>query len=545
MILVFEKCHHFLWNYLKDKDRSVLTWTKRVRICLDVAYGLKYLHFEKEDQKMILHRNISSFAIVLDENFGAKICNFGYSVFVGPNLNDCQLFDRPLSYIKYYRDAYNVNTREFKREWDVYSFGVVLLEIACGKLAYDDIYTTNDEDDGLAAVARRCFRNETLKEMIDPSIMREEETGENNFSLFRGPNQNSLDAFLKIAVECVDLTRDKRPTMKVVVAELKNALSYQETHKDPLGISFKDVQFATENFYETHFVGQGGFGKVYKGKLLHGNRTIVAKLLDISGGQGEKQFRNELQILSEYKHNNIISLVGYCAENDAKIIVYEYAPRGSLDRYLSDTRLDWMKRLNICIDVSTALDFLHRGVGKQATVIHRDIKTENVLLTDEWNAKLADFGLSLISAINKETDYVIDGACGTPGYVDPLYVKSSFLTKESDIYSFGVVLFEILCGRPTYVIRKQEGVYLPVFIKDMFEKGTQDDVVFKDIKAQIKPEALSVFQTIAYKCLNDKREDRPTAEEVVKQLKKALELQVSYHNLRVLIFLLTTLPPTV
>ncbi|XP_071719648.1 uncharacterized protein [Rutidosis leptorrhynchoides] len=522
MILVFEiPIHETLFEYLFFKEKAImLTWSKRLRICLEVAYGLKYLHYEKEDQKMISHCGMFSTTIIVDENFGAKICDFRHSRFLHPNRDEFS-FDM---YSFYKTRGSDWATGKCNRKIDVYSFGVILFEIACGKFASDEIYTRIDVE-GLAYVARKCFYNGTLKEMIDPII--KEESLENSFTLSRGPNENSLDAFLKIVVACVDITQDKRPTMKIVVKELEKALSYQENHKDPLRISLEDVQLATKNFHEKHCVGHGGFGKVYKGKLSQCDHTTVAKRLDIRGGQGEKQFQNELQILSDYKHSNIISLVGYCAENDAKIIVYEYAPRGSLDRYLSDTRLDWMKRLNICIDVATALDFLHRGIGKQATVIHRDIKTENILLMSEWNAKLADFGLSLISGIDKETDYVIDGACGTPGYVDPLYVQSSFLTKESDIYSFGVVLFEILCGRPTYVIRKQEGVYLPVFIKDMFEKGTQNEAVFGEIKEQIKPEALSVFQTIAYKCLNEKREDRPTAEQVVMQLKKAMELQIS------------------
>ncbi|XP_035843095.1 probable serine/threonine-protein kinase PBL17 [Helianthus annuus] len=103
---------------------------------------------------------------------------------------------------------------------------------------------------------------------------------------------------------------------------------------------------------------------------------------------------------------------GYCDENDEKVLIYEYLSKGSLDRYLNDTSLTWMKRLNICIDVARALDFLHRGVGKQAKVIHRDIKTENILLNNDWKAKLADFGLSLICSINQETDYIMDHACG-------------------------------------------------------------------------------------------------------------------------------------
>lgn len=297
---------------------------------------------------------------------------------------------------------------------------------------------------------------------------------------------------------------------------------------------------ATQNFHDDNCIGRGGFGNVYKGKVPKddGFDTIVAKRLDTTRGQGEKQFRNELQILFEYKHENVIRLVGYCDEKDAKVIVYEYASRGSLDKYLNDVRLTWMKRLNICIDVATALEFLHGGSAIQAAVIHRDIKTENILLNDEWKAKLADYGLSLISAINQETDYVIDHACGTLGYLDPLYRKSGFLTLESDIYSFGVVLFEILCGRSTFAINKHEGQFLPSFIKQRFEKGKHDEVVFEAIKTQIVPKALTAFQTIAFQCLHDNRENRPTAKEVLEQLKKALEFQVSCRSFTMAGFLL-------
>ncbi|XP_035836129.1 probable receptor-like protein kinase At2g23200 [Helianthus annuus] len=216
---------------------------------------------------------------------------------------------------------------------------------------------------------------------------------------------------------------------------------------------------------------------------------------------------------------------GYCDENDEKVLIYEYLSKGSLDRYLNDTYLTWVKRLNICIDVARALDFLHGGVGKIAKVIHRDIKTENILLNNDWKAKLADFGLSLICSINLETDYIIDHACGTRGYVDPLYRQSGFLTIESDIYSFGVVLFEILCGRSTFAIHKHEGHYLPDFIKNKFEEGKHAEVVFEQIKEQIVPQSLTTFQEIAYQCLHLEREKRPTTKEVLVELKKALEFQ--------------------
>ncbi|KAJ0502639.1 putative protein kinase RLK-Pelle-LRR-I-1 family [Helianthus annuus] len=292
-------------------------------------------------------------------------------------------------------------------------------------------------------------------------------------------------------------------------------------------MSLEDIKRVTQNFHGDNFIGGGGFGKVFKGNLQDGEgiKTIVAKRLDTRFGQGEQQFFSELQILLDYKHENVIGLVGYCDENDEKVLIYEYLSRGSLDRYLNDTSLTWVKRLNICIDVARALDFLHGGVGKQAKVIHRDIKTENILLNNDWKAKLADFGLSLICSINQETDYIIDHACGTRGYVDPLYRQSGFLTIESDIYSFGVVLFEILCGRSTFAIHKHEGHYLPDFIKNNFEEGTYAEVVFKQIREQIVPKSLTTFQEIAYQCLHLEREKRPTTKEVLVELKKALEFQ--------------------
>ncbi|XP_071717904.1 uncharacterized protein [Rutidosis leptorrhynchoides] len=523
MIMVFENTiETYLDTYLLDKLKPILTWAQRLKICLDVAYGLEYLHFGMKDQKVMIHRNIRSTTIALDVNLGARIDFLAFSILIPPHLSDSALYTKVIIGLEGYLDPEYEKTGMLKRESDIYSFGVLLCELLCGRVAHKNYFKENEK--GLAYVVRRGFHEGTLKDIVDPRIM--QQSGD-EFTLIRGPNKNSFDTFMKIAVACLEETQDKRPTIKVAIDELKKALMFQENNKDALRISLVDIQIATENFHDKHCVGGGGFGKVYKGKLPQSDNTIVAKRLDTSGGQGDKQFRNELQILFEYRHDNIIGLVGFCDEKDAKVIVYEYAPRGSLDRYLSDARLTWMKRLNICIGVATALDFLHRGVGTLATVIHRDIKSENILLSGDWNAKLGDFGLSLICAINQETDYVIDHACGTEGYVDPVYLKSRFLTKESDIYSFGVVLFEILCGRSTFVIHKREGMHLPNFIKDRFEKGTHETVVFEKIKAQIMPEALSVFQMIAYECLNENREERPMAKEVVEQLKKALELQIS------------------
>ncbi|XP_071688473.1 uncharacterized protein [Rutidosis leptorrhynchoides] len=338
-LVVDHASNGFLSDHLKninnDDKPSNLTWVKRLKICLDVARGLKYLHHEMEDQKMIINCCIQS--MLLSRNQDGEV----------PHLKRIEE--------TVYADPVFQKNHKFTRKSDVYSFGVLLLEVLCGRLADDPTYI-EESDRGIAYVAQRHFHEQTLTELIDPNI--KEGIRDYKFTLNRGPNQNSLETFIKIAYECLAETQDQRPTMKVVVEELEHALFFQI-----------ELQRSRDRFYSFGHLdaskAKGGFGNVYRGKVPNGDGfdTIVAKRLDTSGGQGEKQFRNELQILVKYKHENVIRLVGYCDEKDEKVIVYEYASRGSLDRYQNDARLTWTKRLNICIDVATALEFLHGGLS--------------------------------------------------------------------------------------------------------------------------------------------------------------------------------------
>uniref|UniRef100_A0A1Y3BUZ4 Protein kinase domain-containing protein n=1 Tax=Helianthus annuus TaxID=4232 RepID=A0A1Y3BUZ4_HELAN len=282
--------------YLENlKDKPVLTWEKRLKIRIDVAHALRYIHSEIEDQKMIINHDIWSYNIGLDENFGAKIINFWWSVFLSP---DQENKDHHLIGVgrKFNRDPEYEKNRKLKKESDVYGFGVVLFEILCGRLAYDPIYL-KESWRGLAPVARRSFSTRTLEELIDPII--KEEVGENGFVLNRGPNKDSLHTFITIAHQCVAETQDQRPTMKVVVKELEKALFFQNNNKDNPKMSLEDIKQVTPNFHDDNFIGGGGFGKVYKGNLQDGDgfKTIVAKRLDTRFGQGEQQFFSELQIL--------------------------------------------------------------------------------------------------------------------------------------------------------------------------------------------------------------------------------------------------------
>ncbi|KAK1430756.1 hypothetical protein QVD17_13733 [Tagetes erecta] len=295
-----------------------------------------------------------------------------------------------------------------------------------------------------------------------------------------------------------------------------------------LMIGLEAIISATNNFCDRNYIGKGGFGKVYGGELAQsdGQTMVAVKRLDRVFGQGDPEFWKEIMMLSVYKHENIISLIGFCDENDEKIIVYEYASNRSLDLHLSSTNLTWIQRLKICIGVARGLEFLHNLKGTQHRIIHRDIKSSNILLDENWKAKISDFGLSKFGPANQQHTFLVSHAVGTLGYCDPLYAEMGFLTKESDVYSFGVVLFEVLCGRLCISNYKDEYQPLVGLVRQRYEQNKLNEIIFDHIRDQINPDSLKVFASIAYKCLQRDHEERPTMTQIVKELEIALENQV-------------------
>nr|GEU90918.1 protein kinase-like domain, phloem protein 2-like protein [Tanacetum cinerariifolium] len=504
MILVYEHASEgSLENYLGSSDKINLTWVQRLNICLDIAHGLNYIHNNTDHgkQKMI-HRDIKSDNILLVDNWKAKIADFGLSKFHPANQEASTIYTDTVA---------------------------VLLEILTGRLAYDFVYTMVNEK-GIAPIARDHFVKGTIMKIVDHKI--KEETDEHVFSLSTGPDKESLDIFLKIAFQCVAETQAQRPTIEIVIKELKRALYCQENHKDNLKLSLEDVKLATQDFSQVNIIGRGSFGNIYRGEVTHAHvlKIIAAKRLDKKIAEREAQFATELEILMEYKHENVIGLVGYCDEEEEKIIVYQYASRGSLDKYLSDDSLTWVMRLKICIDIAIGLEFLHGTVSSREMVIQRNIKSSNILLLDDWKPKITDFGLSLVCLKNQNVDYGIDDVTGTIGYRDPLQSKTYLLTEDSDIFSLGAVLFDIMCGKISSVEIDDDYLYLPFLAKSRYQVGKLDELVFEGIKEQIVPQSFAIFSRIAYQCLDHRREKRPTAGEVIIQLKKALEFHEDYEK---------------
>nr|XP_043609189.1 putative receptor-like protein kinase At5g39000 [Erigeron canadensis] len=294
-----------------------------------------------------------------------------------------------------------------------------------------------------------------------------------------------------------------------------------------LRIPFGDIREATKNF--TTLIGKGGYGLVYKGHLLlSGKLTPVAvKRLQVNlSGQGFKEFLTEIQLLTRYKHPNLISLIGFCYEGEEKILIYEYAEHGSLDKYLSTVEkrraLTWKRRLNICVNAARGLNYLHNQVAVNERVIHRDIKSANVLLDQDWKAMISDFGLSKLGRANEKDTYLITNASGTYGYCDPIYTRSGILTKESDVYSFGVVLFEVLCGRLCVIDVHNEHRFLPQLAQSYYKKGKINEIMDPELQNQLDSDSLKTFSEIAFKCIKSTRKQRPSMRWVLKKLQDNL-----------------------
>ncbi|KAI3511267.1 hypothetical protein L1887_18416 [Cichorium endivia] len=299
-------------------------------------------------------------------------------------------------------------------------------------------------------------------------------------------------------------------------------------------IPLEEINRATENFSKHRYIGGGGFGAVYKGQLSETwqNRAAAIKRLSRDSYQGEREFRNELEMISRFHHENIISFIGYCDEKSEMIIVYEYAMNGSLDYHLQDPYkmhcITWTQRLMICIGAARGLRYLHSGLGEHDRVIHRDVKSSNILLDNNMVAKICDFGLSKLGPRNQPNTQLHTRVAGTEFYMDPTYHESHILRKESDVYSFGVVLFEILSGMLAYhekSIGDDEKQILMASVRE-YENEPQK-IIDPHIRDQIDSSSFDAFQDIAYKCISLNLMERPTIDKVIERIEEALSIQTS------------------
>ncbi|XP_073286011.1 serine/threonine-protein kinase-like protein CCR4 [Primulina huaijiensis] len=295
----------------------------------------------------------------------------------------------------------------------------------------------------------------------------------------------------------------------------------------------------TENFSEDHKIGHGSFGSVYRATLEDG-REVAFKRAETSASSSyangatrrsvedkDSAFLNELEFLSRLNHKNLVRLLGYCDDGDELVLVYEYMSNYSLYSHLhklqSSPLTSWPKRIKVALDAARGLEYLHEFAVPR--IIHRDIKSSNILIDARWTAKVSDFGLSLMGPPDDETHLLLRAA-GTMGYMDPEYYRLEMLTSKSDVYSFGVVLLELLSGRKA-IHKNENGVprnvvdyVVPYIIHDEIHRILDPKM---PAPTPFEIEAVAYVGYLAADCVMPEGRDRPTMTEVVNSLKRALE----------------------
>ncbi|KAK9048136.1 hypothetical protein SSX86_032901 [Deinandra increscens subsp. villosa] len=536
MILVYEYAFKgSLSDYLVSM--VVLTWSQRIQICLDIAHGISYLHTDMKGKPRIIHRDIKSDNILLDENLNAKIADFGLSKSHPANQQPSTIYSKNIAGTQLYMDPEYLATGKYKKESDIYSFGVVLFEVLSGRVAYDSIYM-NENEMGLAPIAKKRFNELTLKELIDPRII--EDDDDHIFTLNRGPNQDSFHTFSKIAYQCLAETQARRPTIEVVIKKLQKALRVQGETVVLSKYRLSDIVFATQNFAETYCIGLDTTGTVYKAELDHFGKSSVSeteqkngepskKRITVAikrisrreGGQERQEFFDEIDMRA-CKHPNLVSLLGFCDEGDEMILVYEHVSGRSLDNYLKNVdNMDdftWTHRLQLCLQIARGLSQLHTKMISQSTM-HNVINSANIMLDKNGEAKIGYFVISKLHPTNQEI--------GMNVYEGPEYETRGTL---ENIYSFGVLFFEILCGRvaydPVYIKENDKG--LAHIARQCYDDKTIETIMDPKLKEDIFASnkgpgkySLDTFLKIAYRCLGEAAQ-RPTMETVIEELESAL-----------------------
>ncbi|XP_058073039.1 receptor-like serine/threonine-protein kinase SD1-8 isoform X1 [Magnolia sinica] len=329
--------------------------------------------------------------------------------------------------------------------------------------------------------------------------------------MHRGKRETSQEVLLR---ELGDDGSDDR--------ELMNANRLREGGRKGLELplySFASIVAATDNFSPANKLGQGGFGPVYKGKL-HDGQEIAVKRLSRSSGQGLEEFKNEIILIAKLQHMNLVRLLGCCIEGEEKILLYEYMPNKSLDFLLFDPTqgklLDWGKRIHIIDGIAQGLLYLHKY--SRLRVIHRDLKASNILLDGEMNPKISDFGMARIFGRN-ESEANTNRVVGTYGYMSPEYAMEGLFSEKSDVFSFGVLLLEIVSGKKnTNFYHSDRSLNLLGYAWELWKDGRVSELMDPMLGDTSTGSDILRFIQMGLLCVQESARDRPTMSNVVSML---------------------------
>ncbi|XXG42028.1 hypothetical protein AAC387_Pa01g2381 [Persea americana] len=286
--------------------------------------------------------------------------------------------------------------------------------------------------------------------------------------------------------------------------------------------SYDELKSSTNNFLESNEIGSGGYGKVYKG-ILPGQQIIAIKRAQQGSMQGGLEFKTEIELLSRVHHKNLVSLIGFCFEQEEQMLIYEYVPNGTLRDSLfgrSGVHLNWKRRLRVALSSARGLAYLHELADPP--IIHRDVKSSNILLDENLSAKVADFGLSKLVA-DSSMGHVSTQVKGTLGYMDPEYYLTQQLTEKSDVYSFGVVMLELVTAKPPI----EKGKYIVREVKMVMNPNEEHYGLSELMDPAIRYEndliGFMRFVDLAMQCVQEQAADRPMMSDMVKEIETILQ----------------------
>ncbi|XP_047979349.1 probable receptor-like serine/threonine-protein kinase At4g34500 [Salvia hispanica] len=342
-----------------------------------------------------------------------------------------------------------------------------------------------------------------------------------------GVNHSSGLVPLVFSEREADQTQPKSEMKKVFViggldAESESTMQSESSSTDGLGssgFSMRELQIATNQFSSQNVIGEGGYGIVYRGVLQDGSVVAVKNLLN-NKGQAEKEFTVEVEAIGKVKHKNLVSLLGYCAEGAQRLLVYEYIDNGNLEQWLHGnvgpvSPLTWEIRMKIAIGTARGLAYLHEGL--EPKVVHRDVKSSNILLDRKWNPKVSDFGLAKL--LGPEKSYVTTRVMGTFGYVSPDYASTGMLNEGSDVYSFGILLMEIITGRsPVDYSRPPGEMNLVDWFKGMVSSRRSEEITDPLMAVPPPPRALKRILLLCLRCIDLDAIKRPKMGQIVHML---------------------------
>ncbi|CAH1449121.1 unnamed protein product [Lactuca virosa] len=332
---------------------------------------------------------------------------------------------------------------------------------------------------------------------------------------------SSMDSVSSIEMNSVSEKVTASP-LRVPPSPARFSMSPKLDRVGSVHLTMSQIARATQNFSPSLKLGEGGFGTVYKAQLPDGQTVAIKRAKKEQFDALRSEFRSEVELLAKIDHRNLVKLLGYVDKGNERLIITEYVPNGTLREHLDGVHgnfLDFSQRLEISIDIAHGLTYLHLYAEKQ--IIHRDVKSSNILLTERMRGKVADFGFARVGEAETDNTHVVTKVRGTVGYLDPEYMRTYQLTPKSDVYSFGILLIEILMGRRP--IESRRSPEEKVTIRWAFGKYNEGEIMdlvdpHMKMKEAVDTEIFSKMLGLAFQCAAPTRADRPEMKVVGEQL---------------------------